>query len=385
MTNKIIEKEIAVVGHVTEVYGPVQALTNYLKKQGKNIIFISNPFAYCSLEKSIACIYKDKMEVKSIDGPKNPTFKKLYALYYIRSSLFTFIQVVKRRKRVGLYIGIDNLNAFIGLILKKLGYVDKVVYYVIDYTKKRFLLGFFNWLYHFIDRICIKNADYIWNISSRIADVRESQGVNMERNLVVPVGVELEKIKKPNDSERDKNLLVAVSHLTESKGIQLIIDVMSDLRNELSAVKLHIIGTGPYESVLIDMVKKMGLDEYIKFLGPMNHDDLFAYLPKCGIALATYTEDPDSITYYADPTKPKEYLACGLPVIITKVPWIAEAIDNKHMGIAIHYKKDDLKNAIIKMLQDSDFYDECRINAFDFASKLSWDQIYDKALDESRI
>ncbi|MFC2149404.1 glycosyltransferase [Candidatus Auribacterota bacterium] len=375
-------KETAIVGHVTEVYGPVQALKNYLERKKRDFLFVAVPFSYTTLERAYAEHYRSGEISKEIPGPRNPDIKKLYIPYYFRSALFTFFQVAGRKKKVGLYVGIDNLNAFIGLVLKKLGYVDEVAYYVIDYTKNRFILSFFNKIYHAVDRICVKHADYIWNISDRIADVRKEQGVPPNKNLVVNVGVELEKIRHCPDPEKDKNILAAVSHLTESKGIQLVIDTIAEVKEKVPAAKLHIIGTGPYESELKRMVKDKKVEDCVSFLGPMDHNTLFSYLPKCGIALATYTEDPDSITYYADPTKPKEYLACGLPIIITKVPWIAEEVEKRPMGVAIRYNKAELKDAIVKLMGDTAFYDECRKKALEFTSGLSWDGIYDKTFSK---
>jgi glycosyltransferase involved in cell wall biosynthesis len=377
--------EIVVVGHVTEVYGPVQALENYLKEKKADFLFITVPFAYCSVERASAQRYIAGEKVGESGGPRNPIVKKLYGVYYVRGAFFTLLQVMKRGRTKGVYVGIDNLNAFLGLLLKKAGFVDKVVYYVIDYTKKRFLLGMFNRLYHAIDRICVKHADYVWNISSRIAVVRESQGVPASKNLIVPVGVELEKIARCGDPDRNKHILVAVSHLTESKGVQLIIEVLAETKKVLPDMQIHIIGTGPYESALRELAKVKKVEQDVRFLGPMAHDELFRYLPRCGVALATYTENPNNITYYADPTKPKEYLACGLPVIITRVPWIAELIEKTPMGIAINYDREDLKKAIVRLMTDDSFHNACRANALRYAAQLSWGDIYDRACRMSGI
>ena len=88
-------------------------------------------------------------------------------------------------------------------------------------------------------------------------------------------------------------------------------------------------------SINLERLPRSFLNEHIKFLGYLEHDDLLRHLPFCGIALASYSDDPDSITYYADPTKPKGYLACGLPVVITNVPWIAEIINNVPMVLLL--------------------------------------------------
>jgi glycosyltransferase involved in cell wall biosynthesis len=254
-----------------------------------------------------------------------------------------------------------------------------VIFYVIDYTPKRFENKIFNTLYFLLDVFCAKNADYIWSVSKRIARIWANLGIEYRKSIVVPIGVELREIRKVTDTRR--NVLVFVSHLTKSKGIQLAIEAMEDITKKFPEVMLEVIGTGPFEKELKEIVKRKRLEDKVKFLGAMDHERLMQYLPTCGIALATYEPDPNSITYYADPTKPKEYLACGLPVIITRVPWIAEEIEKRPMGIAINYDKKELVNAVVKLLSDSVFYEICKRNAIDFVSELDWNKIFDEAFN----
>jgi glycosyltransferase involved in cell wall biosynthesis len=380
MRNKNLGGDIVnlfVAGHVTEVYGPVQALITYLKNKKKDFKFILHPLPYSNIRFS-----KYGRSNTAFTILKKMRNFKIELLVYIQHVIFNLVILLDQRHKIDIYIGIDNLNAFSGIIFRWIGKVDKVVYYVIDYTPKRFENPVLNYLYHMMDEFCVKHSDYVWNISERIAKIREKQGVPKEKNIVVPVGIELDKIKIPPIESIRRNVIVFVSHLERSKGIQLAIEAMKIVVRKHPDAVLEIIGTGPYEDELKELVRKRGLEENVKFLGVMEHDALLQYLPTCGIALATYLDDPDSITYYADPTKPKEYLACGLPVIITKVPWIAEEIERRRMGIAINYNKEELVRAINKLLTDDNFYKMCRKNAIEFTKNLSWDKIFDEAFSK---
>jgi len=370
------------VAHITEIYGPVQALEKYLKQNCSVFLILAHPLSTSSLNYSSCKIY--------INGHLQSALlyrilKSSEVISYIQQFFLTlYILIFKVRRKIDLYIGVDNLNAFAGLILKTLGLTSKVIFYVIDYTPVRFKNKILNSLYYVLNLICIKNADYIWSVSKRIASLWKRLGVKDWKNVVVPIGVELEKIKRVPKSDVRRNVLVYAGHLTKSKGVQLIIEVMEEIIKIFPNVRLEIIGTGPFERELREMVKKKKLEGYVRFLGKMEHDELMRYLPTCGIALATYEPDPNNITHYADPMKPKEYLACGLPVIITKVPWIAREIERVPMGIAINYDKHELVNAITKLLSDENFYEKCRKNAIEFTSKLDWNKIFDEAFTKSR-
>ena len=54
------------------------------------------------------------------------------------------------------------------------------------------------------------------------------------------------------------------------------------------------------------------------------------------------------------------YLACGLPVVITRVPPIAGEIEENNAGLAIDYSKEELVNAVLRLLSDEKLYLECR-------------------------
>jgi glycosyltransferase involved in cell wall biosynthesis len=368
---------IVEVAHVTEIYGPVQALENYLKRNSNEFIMIEHPLSLSSLNYSTCKIYIDG---KLMKATKRKVFKLSEPLFYAQHFLLTFFFLMKMRRKIDIFIGVDNLNAFVGILLKKWGLVNKVVFYVIDYTPKRFENKLFNILYYLLDITCAKHADYVWSVSKRIARVWSSLGVNHRKIVIVPIGVNFEEIKKyTHNTNVRRNVLVFVSHLTKSKGIQLTIEAMEELLRKFPEVKLEVIGTGPFEKELKEIVSKKKLERWVKFLGKMKHEELMQYLPSCGIALATYEPDPNSITYYADPTKLKEYLACGLPVITTRVPWIAKEIEKRPMGIVINYDKYELINAITKLLSDNNFYDLCKKNAVEFTSELDWNKIFNSA------
>ena len=349
-------KQILVAGHVSPIHGPVQALEKYLNSSKdyqvtflKHELFSNSPLAYFA------------------DFAKN------------------IIAAYKHKGKFDLFIGIDNLNALSGVVLKALGKVDTLIYYVIDYTPRRFANPALNFIYHAIEKTAAKKADYIWNISERIKEVHAKQGIPESKNLVVPVGVFPERFSKVPESEISKNKIVILSQLDINKGIQLAIEAMAELSERHPELELNIIGSGPYEQELKSKAKSLEPKANIKFRGYMNPSEFIPFMQKCGIALAPYLDNPNSITYYCDPTKVKEYLAAGLPVITTNVPWIATDIEKVPMGIVVNYNKEELISAIEKLVSNSEFWKTCRNNALGYMEKMDWESIYKEALNQAGV
>jgi glycosyltransferase involved in cell wall biosynthesis len=152
------------------------------------------------------------------------------------------------------------------------------------------------------------------------------------------------------------------------------------------AVKLLIIGTGPLEEYFKREVEKKNLNNNIFFLGYIeSHEEIEKIISKCRIGIAPYVPDPNSFTWYADPGKPKVYLGCGVPVIITKVPEVAFEIEKWGAGIAIDYNKDELADAILKLLTNDKFYYQSRQRAIEFASNYTWDNVFYRAFKQMFI
>jgi glycosyltransferase involved in cell wall biosynthesis len=370
-----------IAGHVSEVYGPVQALRHWAQVRGHEAGFLTHPFPYCGVPAS---------RLERVQAGKQLSAEDLSA----RSTLTPW-QFIKnacsdlwqgwRYGTVDAYIGIGNLNVLPGLVLRFFGRASQVGYYVIDHTPGRFGNPLLNAIYRWVDILACRHADFLWCLSPRITEAKVERGAAREKCLDCPVGVQLDHVKMAPPAKRRRQVLAVMSHLTKEKGIQLVLDSVAAIKKRHPKAVVEVIGTGPYEGELKAQAARLKLGSAVKFLGLMDHEQLFRHLPTCGIALATYTEDGNNIAYYADPTKPKEYLACGLPLIITKVPWTWEKVADKRapMGVAIRYTQEDLVKALDKLLGDKTFYDRCRKNALAWTSTLRYEDIFDQAWSDA--
>ena len=303
-------------------------------------------------------------------------------LFYIRDVFLSIFWGI-REERLDLLICFDNLNTFSGYFLKLLGRVDKLVFYTIDYVPKRFSSRLLNNIYHWFDRFAVTKADVVWNVSARIVEAREKSGIERRlkaKQIEVPIGIENYPKLKPIN-RIDKFKIAFVGHLREHQGLKMLIDSMKVIVKKLPKARLLIIGGGPLEAELRKQVERLKLNNNIKFTG---YIDDFASVEKLlvnsAIGVAPYTDDNETFTRFADPAKPKDYLACGLPVVITNVPGIAEIIEENKCGIVIRDNKKDLADAIITLLTNDRIFRLYRKNSIRLAKRYSATCIFDAAL-----
>jgi glycosyltransferase involved in cell wall biosynthesis len=373
-----------VAAHTTRIYGPVQALTAWLLRERADFTLAALPFGYSGLPHAVEQRYTAGKLAVETPGHASRGWEPWL---WVKDWCF----VLRRGWRAGagapvdLFVGVDCLNASAGLVLRALGRVRRVAFYVIDYTPKRFKNPVLNAVYARVDRLAATRSDMVWNLSERMRDVRRGQGVAEDRNRLVPVGVELGGVAAVPRAKVKRRSLLYMGALMHDKGLQLMVDAFPEVLKKVPDAELHILGFGPFEAELKRLVKASPARARIRVPGGLAHDALFKVVPGYGVALAPYLDDPGSYTWWCDPTKPKEYLACGLPVIITRVPWIWERVADprKPLGLAIDYRRGELVEACVRLLKDDRFYWRCRRNALEFAATLGWDGIYARAFKGS--
>lgn len=380
LTDSLRASNIAIVTHVF-ADGPSQALEQFLKPKANMLVFIGHPFSYAPQTNSF---YRKYVGGVLLQERTAPSLRLPDPILYVKDVIYTFLWLIFSKGRFDLYVGVDNLNAFVGLILKKFGKVRRVVFYTIDYVPKRFDNKILNAIYHWVDRFCVYRADQTWNLSPRMTDGRQKRGIDLDktRQVVIPMGAYYKRTRRIPLEQANTNEIAFVGHLLEKQGVQLVLQALVYVKERIPNVKLVIIGTGPYESVLKNLAKDLGLENNVEFVGFVaNHEGIEERLAKCAMAVAPYNSRVDTFTYYADPGKLKVYLAAGLPIVLTDVPHLASLIQDQRCGMVVNYDTQELAQAIYQLLNDEQLLREFRNNAAVLGKEYDWDCIFTRALE----
>ena len=132
------------------------------------------------------------------------------------------------------------------------------------------------------------------------------------------------------------------------------------------------------------LASKLHLENNVEFTGWMwDQGEIRKLLLGCAFAVATY--DPqgaqeDNFTYYADPTKIKTYLSCGLPVIMTNVPFNAGDLARRGCAVIVDYDEKSIAKVLIDVLTDKEKLETMRKSAIKTAGEFTWEEIFKKTL-----
>lgn len=387
MTEEIDERldghSVLVVSHVSRT-GPAHEIERFLATRVRRLLFIGHPLRASEYRRSF-------IHIRLPDGTIS---NRRSVAGWIRSeAVSAVIHVILtlwwglREPKADLYIGLGGVNALCGLLLKSLGQVDKVVFWTIDYVPRRFENRILDWIYRRMDAFCAMHCDRVWNLGSRMVETREKFG-NVSREarhnqITVPMGTDLD-FELPSVSDIDRFTVAFMGNLLrEDQGVETLLEAMPMVIKSAPDARLLIVGDGPHRPNLMALRDQLGLSDRVEFTGAIeDHRDLLVRLSKCGLGIAPYADDPESLTWVTDPGKPKAYLSAGLPVVITRVPEIAAEFESRGAGVISGHLPSELASSIIQVLTATD-YDLYRERAQEMAQDYAWPRLFAAALSET--
>jgi len=164
-----------------------------------------------------------------------------------------------------------------------------------------------------------KGAAEITGPSKKVEKYLRSHGV-YRRIHVVPNPVDLDAFNPDTLSKEkameirrglgysDSDFLVSfVGRIGREKGFDTLINYWKEALSDHKDIKLIIIGDGPDRESLVQQVKDMGMDDQIRFLGKIMHDELPPTLYSCDMYVTASLSDTNSISML-------EAMALGMPV-----------------------------------------------------------------------
>lgn len=370
----VISSHVVFARDGRDIHGTVHILNSYLNKRA-----IAHAFIKHSLYEGHRSDIEEYKRGK-VSSYQAGFFTNLpFPFRLLQESIITLWYL--RRKRAGLFIGVDPLNAFLGVVGKKLGWVKKTVFFTPDYTPQRFRNPLLNYLYHRIDEFTALRSDQVWNVSTRILAVRKKQGIANERNFFVPNSPDFSKVERLPFEKINRHDVVIVGDITKALDYEMVIDAIGNLAKKYRDIRLLIIGIGNYLEVLQKLVGKKKLDQHILFLGLKDHKELMKILSKSAVGIAPYS-GKYGWNYYGDSMKTREYLATGLPVIISDVPATAGDIRKAEAGFVIKNEQAALMDAVEELFSDQKLYFEMRRNAIKLAQKHDFVRVVDNVLEK---
>ncbi|MBI4314003.1 MAG: glycosyltransferase [Candidatus Omnitrophica bacterium] len=294
-------------------------------------------------------------------------------------------RVIRSIKRpISVFIGVDPVNAGAGAFWKRFGKIDRLIFYTADFALNRFAHPLLNALYHQADAIAVRSSDEVWNVSSRILNHRLAAGVPAEKLKLVPNSPAMAGIPGVPERLRHRQMLVSMATNADALENRLVIEAMGELLKKYPQARLQILGAEDPQGELLEFAQACGAAAAVEITGLLPQEQVLQRLSRAAVGIALYT-DAKPWTRYGDAKKVREYMACGLPVVMTDVPSTADEVSRAGAGEIIPMNKEALCQALDRLLGDENYYRQRRDAALNLARRSDADLILQNLLFRLKI
>lgn len=183
-------------------------------------------------------------------------------------------------------------------------------------------------------RWTLLKADAVIAVSDSLKEAMVKLGIPPAKILVIPNGVDAERFypMAREDAKRKLNLslavplLVSVGALIRLKGHVTLVRAFAKIASRHPDLQLYLLGEGPLRIEIEALVRELKLETRVHLPGKRPNHELSLWFNAAELSLLTSTREgwPNVVT---------ESLACGTPVVATRVGGIPEILHSQELGI----------------------------------------------------
>jgi len=192
-----------------------------------------------------------------------------------------------------------------------------------------------------IEGMLLRGADRVACVSNAIVDWVRALGVPSERVLLLPNAADPERFpaaeSAPTRGERpaewrDAFVVGFTGSLKPWHGLPIALEAMRLAVREMPRLRLVILGDGPEKDRLQSRTRELGLEDHVRLLGAVGHEEIPRHLATWDAFVAPYPRiDP----FYFSPLKVYEAMAAGLPVIASAQGDLPVLLANGSAGVLV--------------------------------------------------
>ncbi len=300
-------------------------------------------------------------------------FRKGPAMY-ILFNFFLFWHLLFRRFDLCVACDLDTLVpcSVISRLTGKILVYDAHEYFTGQQglAERRFKQSAWKWA----ERKTVPGVRHMITVSESIADLyRREYGVNpvVIRNMPPPVSHLVPRDRSELGAGDDELLVVFQgSGINEERGAEELADAIS----MVESVKLVVIGSGDIIESLRIRAMQGGAGDRILFLPGMPWEEMMTYTLCCDAGLSL---DKDTCVNqrYSLPNKLFDYLAAGIPAVVSPLPEVSAVIERYGCGVVLdEVTPGAIALTLEKLRDDRIFLESLKSKAAEAARELNWEK-----------
>lgn len=177
-----------------------------------------------------------------------------------------------------------------------------------------------------LEKVSCKFADHVIVSNELWKEKLISRSVRPERCTSIINYPDTTIFKSHPSEEKEKNgefILLYPGTLNQHQGLDVAVEAMALIKDKIPEAQLHIYGEGPALPSLKDTVSRLNLGGKVIFKDPVPFQEIAKVIARAD--LGVIPKKADSFGDEAFSTKSMEFMACGVPVVMSRT-----RIDSKY-------------------------------------------------------
>lgn len=173
----------------------------------------------------------------------------------------------------------------------------------------------------------LKSASQVCSTSKMMAE-ELTQNMGFSDAKVIPFGVDTDQFIPSSDNE--EFVVGTIKSIESYNGIDCLLDAAKTVVHDhgLSSIKFLIVGDGTYKAQMQKKCQCLGLENNVKFVGHISHENIVGWFQKLSIFIAVSTRESFGVSIL-------EAAACGIPAITSDVGGLLEVNKHNETGLVI--------------------------------------------------
>jgi len=329
-------------------------------------------------------------DIKWEESNYNPKFASNVKIHRVPSPFSSKIKIAARMckenlENVGIKLGKENNYDFIFTIFHPFHFVPNaaiacgkkihipVIIKIDDaiYPKSTGIKSIQRKIEKKINSKTLNDSTLILTVNQEVKQlVHDYYSVPLNKIIVIPHGIEIEKFKSIN--EKREELIIFSGVMYDHRGVDLLLEAVSKVISRCQSAKFIFLGEGPELQNLKKITKEKEIEDFVEFKGWIDRDLIPQYLRSSSIAIGPLKLT--SVTASALPVKVLEYMAASLPIIAKKGTLPSEVLVDSKNGFLIE-NSSDLADKIVLILKDQKLATKMGEESLSMVLKFSWPNI----------
>lgn len=214
---------------------------------------------------------------------------------------------------------------------------------------------------------CLKEADLIITVSEVNAQFIRDRGIDPNKILVIPNGVDIDvfKWKAPEFDDSSPLRLIYSGTMTKWQGVHHAIEA-AQLYSKDYPVKLTLAGPCKYKErkLIFRSIDRLKMNDYVEVIGPVKQKELVKLLHLSDVALAPLPANDRNLEQGCCPLKVLEAMAAGTPVISSDIPVVQELAENSKEAILVRPSSAKaIKDGLLELKKNQNLFMELSVAA----------------------